>query len=82
MVLAEEVVRLCEDGLHEEAERLYEQIGGRSPKPSPLLLKARAFMEGTEKAAREYMQSVRAMNRDPASYGALAAWEEKRMAQA
>lgn len=79
MVLAEEVVCLCEDGVREEAEQLYEEIGGRSAKTSPLLLKARAFMEGTEKSAREYVQSVRAMDSDLASYGALIAWEERRL---
>ncbi|CAM4118083.1 site-2 protease family protein [Saccharibacillus endophyticus] len=82
MVLAEEVVRLCGDGLREEAEQLYAEIGGRSAKPSPLLLKARAFIEGTENSAREYVQSVRAMHSDLASYGALIAQEERRMAQA
>jgi len=81
MVLAEEVVRLCEDGLREEAEQLYTSIGGRSSEPSPLLLKARAFMEGTQEAAREYVQSVHAMDSDLASYGALAMWEERRLAQ-
>lgn len=79
MVLAEEVVRLCEDGLREEGAQLYESIGGHAFKPSPLLLKAHAFIQETEEAAFEYMKSVRALDNDLASYGALVAWEERRM---
>ncbi len=82
MILGEEIVRLCETGQREEAERLYARIGGREAKLSPLLLKARAYVERSHAAAREYQASAASMQSDAASFGALRKLEEQRLREA
>ncbi|OWR27369.1 hypothetical protein CDO73_22370 [Saccharibacillus sp. O23] len=82
MALSEEVVRLCESGEREAAEELYAKIGGSQSKRSPLLLKARAYIERSEEAIREYEASVDALSSDAASFGALRQLDRKRLQQA
>ncbi|GGN99944.1 M50 family metallopeptidase [Saccharibacillus kuerlensis] len=82
MILGEEVVRLCEAGERDKAEVLYEQIGGRENRLSPLLLKAKAYIEGTGPAVDAYMESVRSMRSDIASFGAFYEYEEHRLRRA
>ncbi|NGZ77335.1 site-2 protease family protein [Saccharibacillus alkalitolerans] len=82
MILGEEIVRLCEAGERDKAVTLYEQIGGRENKLSPLLLKAKAYIEGTGPAVDEYMASVRSMQSDIASFGAFYEYEERRLRRA
>lgn len=82
MVLSEEVVRLCESGKREAAEKLYAKIGGSESKRSPLLLKARAYIERSEDAIREYEASVDALSSDAASFGALRQLDRKRLQEA
>lgn len=82
MILGEEVVRLCEAGERDKAQVLYERIGGRENKLSPLLLKAKAYIEGTKPAVDEYMESVRSMESDIASFGAFYEHEEQRFRRA
>lgn len=82
MALSEEVVRLCESGEREAAETLYAKIGGLETKRSPLLLKARAYIERSEDAIREYEASVNALTSDAASFGALRKLDRKRLQEA
>ncbi|MDO3411363.1 site-2 protease family protein [Saccharibacillus sp. CPCC 101409] len=79
MVLGEEVVRLCEAGEREAAEALLQRLGGRANKPSPLLLKARAFSQDSAVLAGEYITTIRAMSGDMASFEAFARFEEERL---
>lgn len=79
MALSEEVVRLCESGEREAAEALYAKIGGTETRRSPLLLKARAYIERSEEAIREYQASVNALTSDAASFGALRQLDRKRL---
>lgn len=82
MALSEEVVRLCESGEREAAEALYAKIGGLETKRSPLLLKARAYIERSEDAIRAYEASVNALTSDAASFGALRKLDRKRLQEA
>ncbi|MCQ4087434.1 site-2 protease family protein [Saccharibacillus sp. JS10] len=79
MILVEETVRLCEDGKREEAEELYRKINDDASKSSSLLLKASAYVEKKEPVAKAYMQHIRSMQSDLASYGALVQFEERRI---
>ncbi|OWA35258.1 hypothetical protein B9G55_11395 [Saccharibacillus sp. O16] len=82
LVLGEEVVRLCEAERTEEADALYAQLGGRESVHSPMLLKARAYMERSEAAVREYEASLTALRSDAGSFGAFRQLEEQRLQQA
>lgn len=82
MALSEEVVRLCESGEREAAEALYAKIGGLETKRSPLLLKARAYIERSQDAIRAYEASVNALTSDAASFGALRKLDRKRLQEA